>query len=1477
MGFGYLKLKYTFFLNGFMKSKLRRWIGMAVAGAAILAGAASLTAQTINVEWFEAARMGETESLKRQLAAGANINQVDYTKRAALNHALAAGRIETARFLIERGADLAQAGDYRLPLNWAVYAGDVSIARLMLDKGANPRATVQTATGAESILLSDAVQWGRTDMLKLFESRGHAVGNDYYPDVIYWAARHGEPEALRFYLGKGGNPNQPYRGNLALDAAAFYGDLPVVEALLQAGARPNMASTGEPPAKGIEPLNRTPLMTAVMAGEREVVARLLKAGADARAQGDAALVWADLIGDEQISRMLRAAGAKDPAPFAFADWLGQGNEYKHAETERKRTSAGEATVAELSKLGALRAERTTSESFPAGTKVAIVMAGEGLADAEAILSAKATALPGAVVLERTEIKRVMAERKLIEMLGKPGGETEAGRLLGADILVILKSHVMEKSKWREARVVAVRTGVVAGTAYAAEKDPVDGWTDEVIGHCGAAGDVLRVGEGKFRLVAVPRVVASLNTPETRELERRLTLVLAARIGRLPGVLIAEREALDRLALEQSAAGAAYATSTWIMEAALDVPLGEGGEIRLSVSMRNGAGGKTEQIEAKTPRSADTSALTEQAVTRIAAALGAPAERQWTPETEAAAFLAKAKRYEGIFLWAEAGAAAESAWALGLRTEEVTRLRLNAAVTRLMEMQRFTLPEKRRRKNYEGLAAFVSWRAPLLMPVEGERELSLDEQLDLANLALDIYAAGLAGPKVLPADAAGSQWLCGEVWDAATLPLRLAEPLSHRRTHGEGLDALRERLAGLHAEAAGLARKRRNAIEVHTLTGIGIKHLAWWQPDEELFRRSVRKTLKESEAWTPPLSDHNVWTNTWRVAQPFMDATTGRAGQAWVRLAREMAASGEPREAYFGHALLAIETNSPRRRVEIMQALKVAIPALNDADRGIETLVYGIAHDTGGSAPFLAKEMRPWYMETFNDVRRINGNFTAIRSGLPRDNAYDMTGQNGRTHPEIRAFNIEQAMRRLETIKRFGPGGLIQFNLAEKFGYKPEEITGISRLVAEIEPQFKKLAEREPQAIQAHKSVVANMQSAGAVDRTYGAGFSIESGKLNNPFTALYAGLDPEVKAFWSLRIESSILATGSRGWYFARTSTGNKYAQTPREVSDVIAFRLAANGGLLESRKVLSKFSLTYNTRADIQPQVSDRWMVIPGVRVLPDVLFENLKEELAVLDMRNPARPPKFLPVAGSREGLRSLRIAGDRIVYSFVHNPTLSRGGGSTQFEQTGDPLFGIAEIDLVSGKETLLASSRRQPAQAPVEGENLGVFRELPLIGESAFTVSNKGKKSKYAFDLITREWRTLTDEDRKLVAADNAERPADWRIQIDGEDLSLQNTTRENNLRFGGREVGYIDIPVKFDYSGLETTYKDWKHAVTIAQTRSVDVHKTIYPTPEGLMVSLESGFYYWLPMEKVRAILKEAVAAKRAATKAKTAEGKPKTE
>lgn len=1456
--------------------RVLRWFA---AGVVFTLGA---LAQPVSVEWFEAARMGDMQSLQRQLAAGAGIDQTDYSKRTALHHALSTGQFATARFLIERGASLSLDAKSRRPLNWAVQAGNLDIVRLMLDKGADPRALVETVMGTRGNVLNEAVQWGRADMLKLFETKGYSATPDFYSDLIVWAARHGEVDTARYYLAKGGNPNRAFRDNLSLDMAAFYGDMPLVEALLQAGARPGVISEGQLPGDRIEAFPRTALMTAVLANEREVVERLLKAGADPRALNNAAVVWADLTGDEEIYRMLQRGGAPNPMSFGFGEWLRAGRDYFEKAPDAARGSAAESALSEMVRLGALRDERSTgAATLPAGTKIAIVALGEGWENAAGMLGDQAASLPGVVVMDRAETRRLLTERKLIDVLGRPGGESTAGRFLGADVLVLLRSWQMEGVVLREARVVAVRAGAVLGTSYFTDPKVLGDWVAETVAHCRAGGDYMRAETGGYRLVAPPRVVAPVNTPAARELERELTLVLATRLARMPKVLLTEREAIDRLLAEQGGEGATYASSAWLLDATLETQPGAGGALKLVVSLRNGAAAPV-LVEAVSIGGDAASALAEDALSKIATALGTAGSGEWKPEAEATALLAKARGYAANSLWAEAGAAAESAWALGARTEQVYRLRLQSAVARIGDMQRFILPEARKNNNYGGLAELVSLRAPLLMPTGNPRALSLNEMLDLANHALDIYEAslpGLAGASSY-GGAPASHWLCGEAWDAATLPLRLAEPVSYRRTHGARLDELAGRLLALHGQAVGVARQRRNAMEVQTLTGLGLKHLAWWLPDENAFRLRVRQTLKESTLWIPPLSEHAAWGSAWRVARPLMQGSAGRAGQAWVRLAREMAASRDAREAYFGLALLGLETNSLRRRVETAQLLMERFSAISDLDRGINTRVYAPAFETFAKTPFQEHLMRPWYADAFNEMRRVNAMHTDIQMGPPTDNAFDLTGGNDRINPDIRAFYIDQSVRRLETIRRAGAGGVLHFTASQRQGYTTEQLDRLARAQEAAAVVLTQVGATAPRTVQTQAAPEANRRAAAAPTPSKPAEVRpIKTTRVTNPFLAPYSRLSPVLKAKWNAYMVCDEMRAGSRDWYLIKIIARDFPRTDPHgQVSDLVAFRLDNTGEPRDSRVIATEFTARYGQQGQMQMQMNERWMVVPGVRYQPDVPDDDWVESIAVAETGNASASARFFNLASSRYGLRSLRLVGDRVIYAFINNPTGPRMATvSTQLEQRGDPTFGVAEIDLRTGRETLLVSSRRHPVASPVETEPLRVYRRISVIGDTAFTVADGERRSEYLFDLEARQWRRLTDAEKKAAASDDGRHLGEWRITVEGESLRLQPRLQKNSLRFmGGRSVGtMLDVPIEIDHANYAGTYREWTGIVdqaARAQTGPNIISTRVYPTSDGFLIMQgNGGFCSWVPMAPVREALSQIVLTKRAEAAARAAE------
>ena len=260
-------------------------------------------ADTDNI--FFAATIGDLEAVKKHLEAGADINGRDPNFGASvLAAAVVRNQVETAKYLIENGADVNQASqDGSIPLHTAALFGFAESAELLIDSGADIFASGQGGTPSDitnadwettlyiaSIIQLDVteedVMAGREKVRELLDERT----NELAYESPFIAVLTNNLEALKASLTSSDvdlNQLDPQTGASILSLASITGDGQIAEVLLEAGANPNL-------------LNRdggTPLHAAVFMGKAGIVKALLANGANKDAtnnDGATALDIADL-------------------------------------------------------------------------------------------------------------------------------------------------------------------------------------------------------------------------------------------------------------------------------------------------------------------------------------------------------------------------------------------------------------------------------------------------------------------------------------------------------------------------------------------------------------------------------------------------------------------------------------------------------------------------------------------------------------------------------------------------------------------------------------------------------------------------------------------------------------------------------------------------------------------------------------------------------------------------------------------------------------------------------------------------------------------------------------------------------------------------------------------------------------------------------------------------------------------------------
>lgn len=320
---------------------------------------------------------------------------------------------------------------------------------------------------------------------------------------------------------------------------------------------------------------------------------------------------------------------------------------------------------------------------PASLKLAIAATGDAVRPVADLLTASLSQPAGVTLLERAEIDRVWREQSLTA-LGR-SGFVKLGEVLGADGVLLVETNSTTSQTNLSARLVAVKTGVTVGhLTVAFPLADVTEWSGRAAAQFLQWLPKLAVARKDAVPVSILNLRSSLNTTRAVALERDLTLLLTERLLRQREVFVLERRRLDRLTAERELGGdeSAFWNGSHLLEGIINKDGEQAGRVTVHGRLIPPGGGAATQVQVEGER-AELPQLVNELAGKILASLNRSSlDTAWGTPEEAAKYFEEAKWAWRWGMRPEARAAADAAWALGLRGVELATMRLEEWATEL---------------------------------------------------------------------------------------------------------------------------------------------------------------------------------------------------------------------------------------------------------------------------------------------------------------------------------------------------------------------------------------------------------------------------------------------------------------------------------------------------------------------------------------------------------------------------------------------------------------------------------------------------------------------------------------------------------------------------------------------------------------------------------------------------------------------------
>lgn len=265
--------------------------------------------RTIDMNLLTEAGWGHTDKVRLLLESGADVNARDTNGDTPLIAAAFMGFNETVRLLLDKGADVnAQNNLGSTALMEAATMNKPEAVELLLSSGAETTAKNMAGLSALDLALKEKhLEMGNLLKFGAITKSARRFSSTALDAGLLQASAEGDVSKTRELLTNGANVNATNKfGWTALMHAAFRGDNAVLALLLANRADLNRADSQ---------YGRTALILATMEGHADIVEALLKGGANPNAEdktGSTAMSVVQQLGNSQIGRLLKQAGAKTP-------------------------------------------------------------------------------------------------------------------------------------------------------------------------------------------------------------------------------------------------------------------------------------------------------------------------------------------------------------------------------------------------------------------------------------------------------------------------------------------------------------------------------------------------------------------------------------------------------------------------------------------------------------------------------------------------------------------------------------------------------------------------------------------------------------------------------------------------------------------------------------------------------------------------------------------------------------------------------------------------------------------------------------------------------------------------------------------------------------------------------------------------------------------------------------------------------------